>query len=66
MNNLERIPTMEDIITVLEQFAPLFSARVWQNALILLIGAILCRKERTVAAIPRIREGRPACHGVME
>ncbi len=32
----------------------MFSARVWQNALILLIGAILCRKERTVAGILRI------------
>ena len=49
MNNLERIPTMEDIINVLEQFAPVFSARV-----ILSIGAILCRKERTVAAILRV------------
>ncbi len=45
---------MEDIITVLEQFAPAFSARVWQRALILLIGAILCRKERTVATILRV------------
>ena len=43
-----------DIINVLEQFAPVFSARVWQQALILLIGAILCRKERTVAAILRV------------
>ncbi len=57
---------MEDIINVLEQFAPVFSARVWQHALILLIGAI-----------PRVREGRPvsqgthsgshfACHGLRE
>ena len=45
---------MEDIINVLEQFAPVFSSRVWQHALILLIGAILCRKERTVASILRI------------
>jgi len=54
MNNLERIPTMLDIINVLECFAPVFSARVWQNAEILLIGAILCGKERTVAAILRV------------
>jgi hypothetical protein len=54
MNNLERIPTMLDIINVLQCFAPVFSARVWQNALILLIGAILCRKERTVASILRV------------
>jgi hypothetical protein len=45
---------MEDIIYVLEYFLPVFSARVWQHALILLIGAILCRKERTVAAILRV------------
>jgi hypothetical protein len=43
-----------DIINVLEQFAPVFSDRVWKHSLILLIGAILCRKERTVAAILRI------------
>ena len=30
---------MEDIIHVLECFSPVFSARVWQHALILLIGA---------------------------
>jgi len=45
---------MEDIINVLEQFAPVFSDRVWRHALTLLIGAILCRKERTVAAILRV------------
>ena len=45
---------MEDIINVLEQFAPVFSARVWRHVKILLIGAILCRKERTVAAILRV------------
>ena len=40
-----------DIINLLECFSPVFSSRVWPQALILLIGAILCRKERTVAAI---------------
>ena len=45
---------MEDIINVLGYFAPVFSARVWQHALILLIGAILCRKERTVASTLRV------------
>jgi len=45
---------MEDIINVLEQFAPVFSDRVWRHALILLIGAILCRKERTVASALRV------------
>ena len=45
---------MLDIIYVLECFSPVFSARVWQHALILLMGAILCRKEHTVAAILRV------------
>ena len=45
---------MEDIINVLEQFAPVFSDRVWRHAMILWIGAILCRKERTVASILRV------------
>ena len=45
---------MEDIINVLEQFAPVFSSSVWPHAKILLIGAILCRKERTIASILRI------------
>ena len=45
---------MEDIINVLEHFAPVFSAKVWRHVKILLIGAILCRKERTVAAILRV------------
>ena len=45
---------MLNIINVLECFAPVFSARVWRHAKILLIGAILCRKERTVAAILRV------------
>jgi len=53
MNNLERIPTMEDIINVLEQFAPVFSARGWHYALILFIGAILCHKERTMCHYPQ-------------
>ena len=54
INNLERIPTMFNIIHFLEQFAPVFSDRVWRHALTLLIGAILCHKERTVAAILRV------------
>lgn len=45
---------MEDIIHVLEYFSPVFSNRIWTNVLILLIGAVLCRKERTVAAILRV------------
>ena len=46
--------TLLDIINVLEQFSPEFSARVWRHAKILLIGAILYREERTVAAILRV------------
>ena len=45
---------MLDIINVLECFAPVFSARVWRNAKIMLMDAILCRKEHTVAAILRV------------
>jgi len=47
---------MLDIINVLQCFAPVFSAKVWRHAKILLIGAILCRKERTVAAILRVMD----------
>jgi len=43
-----------DIINLLECFSPVFSSRVWPQALILLIGAILCRKEHTVTAILRV------------
>jgi len=45
---------MLGIIKILECFAPVFFARIWRHAKILLIGAILCRKERTVVAIPRV------------
>jgi len=60
------IPTMfnDDIIAVLSVFSPLFSTNVWNYAQTLLIGAILCDNQRTVAAIPRVREGRPAGHGI--
>lgn len=44
----------DDIIAVLNWFAPLFSYKVWTYAQILLIGAILCHKERTVTAILRV------------
>ena len=45
-NLLGKIPTMEDIITVLEQFAPVFSDRVWSHALIFTI--ILIRRADNV------------------
>ena len=35
---------------VVMAFAPLFSARVWGHAQVLLIGAILAPAQRTVAA----------------
>ena len=42
------------IITVLAIFQPLFSRPVWKNAQLLLLGAILCPRERTIAAILRV------------
>ena len=39
------------MIAVLAAFAPLFSARVWVNAHVLLIGAILAPAQRTAAAL---------------
>jgi hypothetical protein len=40
-----------EIMTVLMPFAPLFHARTWQKALILLIGTILTPGNRTVAVL---------------
>jgi hypothetical protein len=40
----------ETMIRVLNPFAPLFSRRVWQHVLILLVGAILAPGKRTVAS----------------
>jgi hypothetical protein len=42
------------MITVLSVFTPLFSARVWDHAQVLLIGAILAPAQRTVAAALRV------------
>jgi DDE superfamily endonuclease len=42
------------IIGTLAPFAPLFSARVWQHAQVLLAGAILGPAQRTVAAALRV------------
>jgi hypothetical protein len=44
----------DDIIAVLSVFSPLFSINVWNYAQTLLTGAILCRNQRTVAAILRV------------
>jgi hypothetical protein len=44
----------DDIVTVLSAFSPLFSINVWNYAQTLLIGAMLCNNQRTVAAILRV------------
>ena len=41
-------------IAVLDAFAPLFSARVWSHAQVLLVGASLAPAQRTVAAALRV------------
>lgn len=42
------------ILSILSPFAILFSRPVWNNALILIVGTILCRGKRTVCAALRI------------
>jgi hypothetical protein len=42
------------MITVLSAFAPLFSARVWAHAQVLVMGAILAPAQRTIAAALRV------------
>lgn len=44
----------EAIIAVLRPFAGLFSRPVWAHVQVLLVGAMLCRGPRTIAAILRI------------
>ena len=44
----------EEIIQVLALFAPLFSARVWGHAQVLLVGAMLAPGPRTVTAALRV------------
>ena len=48
---MRALPT--EMIRVLAPFAPLFSKRVWQNARILLMGAILAPGRRTVSSTLR-------------
>jgi DDE superfamily endonuclease len=43
-----------EIIAVLRRFAPVFSARTWDWAQVLLVGAILAPGQRTVTAILRV------------
>ena len=50
-NGRTTMPTLPaTMITVLQAFAPLFSTRVWSQAQVLLMGAILAPAQRTVAA----------------
>ncbi len=45
---------MDDIISLIAVFAPLFSERVWSHAQILLVGSILAPGKRTVTAVLRV------------
>ena len=42
------------ILSIIAPFAILFSSPVWNNAITLFIGAILCRGKRTVCAALRV------------
>jgi len=46
--------TLLVIVPVLAQFAPVFSDRVWSHAVVLVIGAILSPRQRTVTAALRV------------
>lgn len=49
------IPPLPDaIILLLAPFAPLFSARVWRHAQVLLLGAVLTPGSRTVTGALRV------------
>src|SRR5215217_8042478 len=49
------MPTLPaTMIAVVQAFAPLFSARVWGHAQVLLMGAILTPAQRTVTAALRV------------
>jgi hypothetical protein len=47
-------PLPPEIIALLANFAPVFDKRVWEHAMILLVGAILALGKRTVTAALRI------------
>jgi hypothetical protein len=48
------VPTLPPkMVQVLAPFAPLFSKRIWQNAQLLLVGAILAPGRRTVSSALR-------------
>jgi hypothetical protein len=48
------LPLPAAIIAVLLPFAPVFSRPVWCHVQVLLVGAVLCRGPRTVAAVLRV------------
>ena len=59
------MPTLPaTMIAVVMAFAPLFSARVWEHAQVLLAGAILAPAQRTVTAALRVtgRSQVRQCH----
>jgi hypothetical protein len=45
---------VDDIISLIAVFAPLFSERVWSHAQILLVGALLAPGKRTVTSVLRV------------
>ena len=45
---------LDDIIALISVFMPMFSEKIWEKVEILLIGAILCRGNRTVSSILRV------------
>lgn len=44
----------DEMIAVLQPFAPAFGARIWERVLVLVVGAILVPGQRTVAALLRV------------
>ncbi len=44
----------DEMIAVLQPFAPVFRKRVWERALVLVVGALLVPGQRTVAAVLRV------------
>jgi hypothetical protein len=44
----------DEMIAVLQPFAPVFRKRVWERALVLIVGAILVPGQRTVASVLRV------------
>ena len=48
------LPLPQEMIAVLEPFAPVFSKRVWERAKVLVVGTLLAPGRRTVAAALRV------------